>query len=129
MSEPTRQEVVGRWNTLSVMGQLENTLQGRIVDSWLRLDTDNETLRGLLGRCEEWMAEDGCDCGTDEPGSCALCQARAYLGGKQADSHEQPDVTILRHWLDTNRQTTGADAIMDDETWRCLERVVAQMEA
>jgi len=27
----------------------------------------------------EWMSEDGCDCGTDEPGTCGLCEARAAL--------------------------------------------------
>ena len=33
-----------------------------------------------LRAAEEWMSEDGCDCGTDEPGTCALCLVRAAIG-------------------------------------------------
>ena len=27
----------------------------------------------------DWMSDDGCDCGTDEPGTCALCVLEARL--------------------------------------------------
>jgi len=36
-------------------------------------------LKGVLAAAREWMAEDGCDCGTDEPGTCALCQVEAAV--------------------------------------------------
>lgn len=36
-------------------------------------------LRAALEHAIEWLDEQGCDCGTDEPGSCALCEARAAL--------------------------------------------------
>ena len=32
-----------------------------------------------LIRAEEWMSDKGCDCGADEPGTCALCVAEAAL--------------------------------------------------
>ena len=38
-----------------------------------------ERLRTVLAAAREWMAEDGCDCGTDEPGTCALCQVEAAV--------------------------------------------------
>ena len=39
------------------------------------LEEENERLRAALIPAVEWMREDGCDCGTDEPGTCALCLA------------------------------------------------------
>jgi len=35
------------------------------------------TLHALAG-CVEWMGEDGCDCGSDDP-RCALCEAQAII--------------------------------------------------
>ncbi len=35
------------------------------------------TLHALAG-CVEWMGEDGCDCGSDDP-RCALCEAQAVM--------------------------------------------------
>ena len=35
------------------------------------------TLHALAG-CVEWMGEDGCDCGSDDP-RCALCEAQAVI--------------------------------------------------
>ncbi len=32
-----------------------------------------------MRRAVEWLEEIGCDCGTDEPGTCALCVGRAAL--------------------------------------------------
>jgi hypothetical protein len=36
-------------------------------------------LRAALEHAVEWLDEQGCDCGTDEPGTCALCEANAAL--------------------------------------------------
>lgn len=33
----------------------------------------------ILRHAEEWMADEGCDCGVDEPGTCALCEVREAL--------------------------------------------------
>ena len=45
-------------------------------------DADVERLRAALRHAVEWLDEQGCDCGTDEPGTCALCEANAALRGK-----------------------------------------------
>ncbi len=45
-----------------------------------------ERLRKALESVKEWLAEQGCDCGTDELGAyntCALCVAEAALAGKE----------------------------------------------
>ncbi len=44
---------------------------------------ENEQLKAALIPAEEWMAEDGCDCGTDEPGTCALCLTSKALRGEE----------------------------------------------
>lgn len=36
-------------------------------------------LIAALEHAVEWMDEDGCDCGTDEPGTCGLCHANRAL--------------------------------------------------
>jgi hypothetical protein len=36
-------------------------------------------LARALTHALEWMREEGCDCGTDEPGTCALCEAERVL--------------------------------------------------
>ena len=36
-------------------------------------------LEAAMHQAVEWMADDGCDCGEDEPGSCALCRCAALL--------------------------------------------------
>jgi hypothetical protein len=36
-------------------------------------------LLDALEQCADWMDDQGCDCGTDELGTCALCVARALL--------------------------------------------------
>ena len=36
-------------------------------------------LRSALVHADEWLDELGCDCGTDEPGTCAFCDCRAAL--------------------------------------------------
>jgi hypothetical protein len=35
--------------------------------------------RDLLMEAAAWMAKDGCDCGTDEPGTCGLCRIQKAL--------------------------------------------------
>ena len=40
----------------------------------------HEIIEYLLVRLEEENADD-CDCGTDEPGSCVICRAKAALSG------------------------------------------------
>ena len=40
----------------------------------------HEIIEYLLVRLEEENADD-CDCGTDEPGSCVICRAKAVLSG------------------------------------------------
>lgn len=49
----------------------------------LRLNGDSlKTIRDMkaaLQAAQEWMEQDGCDCGTDEPGSCALCLTKEAL--------------------------------------------------
>ena len=39
----------------------------------------NTTLLNALKIAADRLAEDGCDCGTDEPGTCALCVVEATL--------------------------------------------------
>ena len=43
-------------------------------------DELREIIEYLLVRLEEENADD-CDCGTDEPGSCVICRAKAVLSG------------------------------------------------
>lgn len=38
-----------------------------------------EKLVAVLESAREWMIEEGCDCGVDEPESCALCLTVAAL--------------------------------------------------
>jgi hypothetical protein len=38
----------------------------------------------LLDDAEQWMTADGCDCGTDEPGTCSLCRVRKGLADFKA---------------------------------------------
>jgi len=45
-----------------------------------------EELESALEHAIEWLAEEGCDCGTDEPGTCALCEAQAALGEREGQS-------------------------------------------
>jgi hypothetical protein len=42
-----------------------------------------------LRQAEDWMESEGCDCGTDEPGTCGLCAVRAALA--RADAIEKGD--------------------------------------
>ena len=42
-----------------------------------------EKLVEALARAKEWMDEDGCDCGQDEPGTCALCICNAALAAAE----------------------------------------------
>ncbi len=48
-----------------------------------------ELLEALEG-AEEWMAEDGCDCGVDE-GPCSLCKTRAALTKARGDGTRGED--------------------------------------
>lgn len=43
------------------------------------LTAERDDLRNALRGAVMWMDDDGCDCGTDEPGTCALCVAEATL--------------------------------------------------
>ncbi len=61
----------------------------RIEDQWGQYERDgiwpeeiSETVVKLaqaLDHALERMREEGCDCGTDEPGTCALCGAERTL--------------------------------------------------
>lgn len=42
----------------------------------------DKRLREALEAAEEWMAEDGCDCGSDDL-PCALCVVREALTPKE----------------------------------------------
>jgi len=53
---------------------IRNLLGDRKRDAGIRAQ-----LVAALERAEEWMAEDGCDCCQDAPGTCALCVGRAAL--------------------------------------------------
>ena len=68
--------VFKRW----VLPPLIKTLEDRRQTLEKSLTQAKET-EEALARAEKWMSEDGCDCGTDEPGTCALCLARAALTG------------------------------------------------
>lgn len=48
---------------------------------YLRGDRIAELEEGL-NQAMVWMADDGCDCGTSEAGSCALCRCNSLLGEK-----------------------------------------------
>ena len=50
-----------------------------------RLRSVNTEMLAALIQCEDRLAEDGCDCGVDEPGTCALCGVRAVLAKAQGD--------------------------------------------
>jgi hypothetical protein len=47
-----------------------------------RLVARNAKLEAAIEPAVAWMENDGCDCGTDEPGSCALCLCTALLNSK-----------------------------------------------
>ena len=42
-----------------------------------------------LRNAEEWMSEEGCDCGVDEPGTCALCEVREALSTYSSTNNDQ----------------------------------------
>ena len=43
----------------------------------------------ILRHAEEWMAEEGCDCGVDEPGTCALCEVREALSTYSSTNNDK----------------------------------------
>ena len=49
--------------------------------------TRHEVITALQSAVE-WMKEDGCDCGTDEPGTCALCLCQNALSSLLAEEIE-----------------------------------------
>ena len=51
-----------------------------------------ETLTKALESADEWLTELGCDCGTDEPGTCAFCVVRAALFPTVAPETKPPSV-------------------------------------
>ncbi len=56
----------------------------RAADRLDALAAENRRLREVLEHALEWMGEDGCDCGVDEPGTCGLCRVeRALAEGGQ----------------------------------------------
>ena len=58
----------------------------------------HEIIEYLLVRLEEENADD-CDCGTDEPGSCVICRAKAVLSGGGDDRWEkEAPVAPVRKW-------------------------------
>ena len=61
-------------------------------------DELREIIEYLLVRLDEENADD-CDCGTDEPGSCVICRAKAVLsgGGDERWEKEAP-VAPVRKW-------------------------------
>ena len=71
-----------------------------------KLEVQVEVYRKALESAEEWMAEDGCDCGTDEPGTCGLCLVRALLTSK-------PEPVTQGH--DGN----CVPVITPDDGWQC----------
>ncbi len=48
---------------------------------WNKMALQNKELRDVLEIAKDRLYGDGCDCGTDEPGSCALCMIEAALKG------------------------------------------------
>ena len=58
----------------------------------------HEIIEYLLVRLGDENADD-CDCGTDEPGSCVICRAKAVLsgGGDERWEKEAP-VAPVRKW-------------------------------
>ena len=55
--------------------------QGRIVSLEARLARVVEAMEHAL----EWLEEEGCDCGTDEPNTCALCHAKQVLAAAKEE--------------------------------------------
>jgi hypothetical protein len=51
-------------------------------------------LIAALESARDWMEEDGCDCGTDEPGTCGLCLVRAWLAASRAEA-APPDLRVI----------------------------------
>ena len=66
-------------NTALVAGY--NALRAALAAAEAKLADERKhalvTLHALAG-CVEWMGEDGCDCGSDDP-RCALCEAQAVI--------------------------------------------------
>lgn len=62
----------------------------RVVAIKALLDSHREKVALLketaeaLEHANEWLEIEGCDCGTDEPGTCALCEASAALSKLRA---------------------------------------------
>lgn len=70
----------------STMDQVVGDAEARLAavtkakdDEIARLRRDRKRLVEALRSADAWMTPDGCDCGTDEPGTCALCMTRALL--------------------------------------------------
>ena len=38
-----------------------------------------------LQAAEDWLAKGGCHCGTDKPGTCALCKVRAAIAAAEGE--------------------------------------------
>jgi len=65
-------------------GRYESSHASRRHAEWAleKAQAEVERLRAALRHAVEWLDEQGCDCGTDEPGTCALCEANAALRGE-----------------------------------------------
>lgn len=65
------------------------TLRNRVVELEGRLSRAHDAVAAagareawmveVLTHAHTWMSEDGCDCGTDEPGTCAMCEAYSII--------------------------------------------------
>lgn len=49
------------------------------LDTVRQLVADLRACGEALAHADEWLDELGCDCGVDEPGTCAFCEVRTAL--------------------------------------------------
>jgi hypothetical protein len=81
-------DCVGRRKTLGPPALADFRVRNAERDLMVPFDKDHPDARLIaaapvmlkaLKHADEWLDELGCDCGTDEPGTCAFCEVRAAI--------------------------------------------------
>jgi hypothetical protein len=58
-----------------------------IVNRLKKLEAWKRSTEVALEMAEEHLSEEGCDCGTDEPGTCALCLVQHAIKTAPVGTH------------------------------------------
>ena len=57
----------------------------QMAGKWQKAEARLARVVEAMEHALEWLEEEGCDCGTDEPNTCALCHAKAVLAAAKEE--------------------------------------------